>query len=63
MLHQSRILFVKRNKPLDKWCIKREERNEGMNYRQLKTKGVLATKTAVSGEKTGIDTKCLSYQL
>jgi len=66
MLHQSRILFVKRNKPLDKWCIKREERkkrNEGMNYRQLKTKGVLATKTAVSGEKTGIGTKCLSYQL
>jgi len=24
-----------------------EKRNEGMNYRQLKTKGVLATKTAV----------------
>jgi len=50
MLHQSRILFVKRNKPLDKWCIKREERkkrNKGMNYRQLKTKGVLATKTAI----------------
>ena len=73
-----------------------EKRNEGMNYRQLKTKGVLATKTAVraflgntlcylpyigwvpkpsrkngisvmirrgDGEKTGIGTKCLSYQL